>query len=242
MNTEDGTITLIQPPDDLLTQVTPTITFTAAGSNGDTITINGVVITLVTSGPTGNEILIGGSASATATNLQAFLAASNDPALTVANYTVSGAVVTIVCPPGFTLATSSTAITLSDGIGYAFPLQTTAWLKMQDVVTKALAFPLSSANFEDLYGTFSDEGSLETAISILGQINTTAAKYGDPQTLISSLPDFAHSVTPPSSIYGHAVWLAAQTQLAAQQIGSLLNEGLADIGQEVRPDSRGSRT
>ena len=53
---------------------------------------------------------------------------------------------------------------------------------MQDVVTKALAFPLSSANFEDLYGTLRDEGSLETAISILGQINTTAAKYGDPQT------------------------------------------------------------
>ena len=109
---------------------------------------------------------------------------------------------------------------------------------MQDVVTKALAFPLSSADFQDLYGTFSDEGSVETAVSILGQINTTAAKYGDPQTLISSLPAFQQADTPPSSIYGHAVWLAAQTQTTAQQIGSLLQDGLTDIGQETDPNQR----
>jgi hypothetical protein len=118
---------------------------------------------------------------------------------------------------------------------YAFPLQTNAWLKMQGVVTQALAFPLSSANFEDLYGAFDDEGSVETALSILGQINTTAATYGDPQTLISSLPDFQQSDNPPSSIYGHAVWLAAQTQLAAQQIVSLLTTGLNDISLMKNP-------
>jgi hypothetical protein len=121
---------------------------------------------------------------------------------------------------------------------YAFPLQTSAWLKMQDVVTTALAFPLSSANFQDLYGTFTDESSVDTALTILGQINTTAAKYGDPQTLISSLSEFQQSDTPPSSIYGHAVWLAAQTQTAAQQIGSLLNQGLTDIGQVTDPAQR----
>jgi hypothetical protein len=121
---------------------------------------------------------------------------------------------------------------------YAFPLQTSAWLKMQGVVTTALAFPLSSATFQDLYGTFTDEGSVETALTILGQINTTAAQYGDPQTLISSLPAFQQSDTPPSSIYGHAVWLAAQTQTTAQQIGALLNQGLTDIGQETDPAQR----
>jgi hypothetical protein len=122
---------------------------------------------------------------------------------------------------------------------YAFPLQTNAWLKMQGVVTQALAFQLNSAGFEDLYGTFNDEGSVETALSILGQINTTAAKYGDPQTLISSLRAFQKSDTPPSTIYAHAVWLAAQTQLAAQQIESLLNVGLTDIGKdETDPTQR----
>ena len=122
--------------------------------------------------------------------------------------------------------------------GYAFPLQTNTWLKMQDVVTKALKFPLSSADFQDLYGTFSDEGSVETAVNILGQINTTAAKYGDPQTLISSLSAFQQADTPPSSIYGHAVWLAAQTLTTAQQIGALLQDGLTDIGQETDPAQR----
>jgi hypothetical protein len=121
---------------------------------------------------------------------------------------------------------------------YAFPLQTAAWLKMQGVVATALAFPLTQTDFTNTYGTFSDEGMVETALTILGTINTTAAKYGDPTTLISSLESFQQAGTAPSSIYGNAVWLAAQTQLAAQQIGSLLNQGLTDIGQNPDPGTR----
>lgn len=116
--------------------------------------------------------------------------------------------------------------------GYAFPLQTDAWLKMQTVVNRALAFPLSKDDFSNLYGTFTDEGTVQSALEILGQINTTAKNYGDPKTLISDLAAFQQVDTPPDSIYGHAVWLAAQTQLAAQQIGSLLEQGLTDIGSE----------
>lgn len=108
---------------------------------------------------------------------------------------------------------------------YAFPLQTNAWLKMQAVVKTAIGFPLSAADFTNLYGTFSDQGGVETAVAILGSIQKTAAGYGDPQTLISELPEFQKAGTPPASIYGHAVWLASQTQVAAQQIGSLLDEG-----------------
>lgn len=122
--------------------------------------------------------------------------------------------------------------------GYAFPLQTAAWLKMQAVVQTALGFPLTSNDFTNLYGSFSDEGTVETAVSILSAIQQTANQYGDPSTLISSLPEFQSAGTAPTSIYGHAVWLAAQTQLAAQQIGSLLNEGLTDIGQEPDPKTR----
>lgn len=114
---------------------------------------------------------------------------------------------------------------------HTFPLQNDAWVKMQNVVTQALAFPLSSADFTDLYGTFSEEGSVETAVNILGQINTTAAKYGDPRTLINSLADFQQANDPPSSIYGHAVWLAAQIQVAAEQIHNVLNAGITDIGK-----------
>ena len=121
---------------------------------------------------------------------------------------------------------------------YAFPLQTTAWLKMQDVVRIALSFPLAKDQFTNLYGTFTDEGSVDTALTILGAIQQTASQYGDPQTLISQIAEFQQANTAPDSIYANAVWLAAQTQLTAQQIASLLQDGLNDIGQNPDPQTR----
>lgn len=121
---------------------------------------------------------------------------------------------------------------------YAFPLQTSAWLKMQGVVKTALGFPLSDTNFTTLYGSFSDQAAVSQAVAILGQIQQTANQYGDPQTLISQIAAFQKANTPPDSIYGHAVWLAAQTMTNAQQIVSLLTEGLNDIGTETDPKQR----
>ena len=121
---------------------------------------------------------------------------------------------------------------------YAFPLQTEAWLNMQTVVATALRFPLSATDFQTSYGTFSDEATVEAAVAVLGRINTTALQYGDPSTLISQISTFAQAGTAPSSVYGAAVWLAAQTQLAAQQIASLLNEGITDIGQTADAATR----
>lgn len=121
---------------------------------------------------------------------------------------------------------------------YAFPLQTNAWLKMQTVVKTAVAFPLTSADFTTLYGDFSDEGAVTQAVAILGQIQQTANQYGDPESLISQLSAFQQANTPPDSIYGNAVWLAAQTVTNVQQIVSLLTEGLTDIGTETDPQQR----
>jgi hypothetical protein len=143
---------------------------------------------------------------------------------------------TLIQPPEALLITVTDPST--NQTDYAFPLQTTAWLKMQAVVATALAFPLTQTDFTNTYGTFTDEGVVETALTILGSINTTAVKYGDPTTLISSLESFQQAGTAPTSIYGNAVWLAAQTQLAAQQIGSLLNQGLTDIGLNPDPATR----
>lgn len=120
--------------------------------------------------------------------------------------------------------------------GYAFPLQTSAWLKMQVVVRHALSFPLTAKDFTNTYGTFSDEGAVTDALKVLGKIRTTAIKYGDPQTLISDIQKFQDATEPPASIYGHAVWLAAQTQTTAQQIGTYLNTGITDIGSA--PDAK----
>lgn len=142
----------------------------------------------------------------------------------------------IIQPPPALLTTVTDPNTKETN--YAFPLQTQAWLKMQGVVKTAITFPLSADDFTSLYGTFSDEGSVEAAVAILGAIQKTAAKYGDPQTLINELPQFQQADKAPPSIYGNAVWLAAQTQVTAQQIGSLLGEGLKDIGDEPDPNKR----
>jgi hypothetical protein len=120
----------------------------------------------------------------------------------------------------------------------AFPLQAEAWLKLQHAVTKALQFPLTSTDFENTYGTFSDEASIETAVRILTEIKVTVTRLGDPQTLIGSLPNFQQSDTAPGSLYGIAVWLAEQTKVAAQNILSMLTRGLTDIGQQSDPTQR----
>lgn len=96
-----------------------TVTFTGAGTAADTLTLNGVAITFVASGPTGNQVLIGGSAAATAANLQTFLQNSANSLLTVASYSTVGAVLTITYKTvgtggnAYSMVKSSTAITLS---------------------------------------------------------------------------------------------------------------------------------
>lgn len=96
-----------------------TITFSAAPTAADTVTINGVLITFVSSSPTGNQVLIGATGATSATNLNTFLQASVNAGLTVLNYAVAGSVVTVasnsvgVAGDSITLSKSSTALTLS---------------------------------------------------------------------------------------------------------------------------------
>lgn len=96
-----------------------TATFSAAPTAADTITINGLAITFVAASPTGNQVLIGSSAATSATNLNTFLQGSSNADLTVLNFSVSGAVVTIASKSvgtagnSIAISKSSTAITLS---------------------------------------------------------------------------------------------------------------------------------
>lgn len=52
---------------------TGTVTFADVGDDGDTVTIDGIEITFVAATPTGMEVLIGGTAAETATNLANFV-------------------------------------------------------------------------------------------------------------------------------------------------------------------------
>jgi len=98
-----------------------TITFASNPSASDTVTIGGTAITFVASGPTGSQVLIGGSPSATATNLLNFLQASVDTNLVKGIYSLVGTVLTVTyyqigtAGNSFTLAKSSSAITISGG-------------------------------------------------------------------------------------------------------------------------------
>lgn len=98
-----------------------TITFDTNAAANDTVTIDGTLVTFVASSPTGSQVLIGASAAATATNLNTFLNASADANISLASYSVVGSVVTATYKTvgttgnSFTLAKSSTHITLSGG-------------------------------------------------------------------------------------------------------------------------------
>ncbi|WP_369067473.1 DUF3383 family protein [Burkholderia gladioli] len=96
-----------------------TVTLTTNPAANDTVTINGTAVTFVAAAPSGSQVLIGGSAAATAANLQAFLAASADANLSQCSYSTTGAVTTVTAIAlgnagnAITLAKSSSAITLS---------------------------------------------------------------------------------------------------------------------------------
>ncbi len=68
---------------------TGSINFTVNPSSGHTIVLNGITWTFVTGSPTGNQTQIGGSLSATLTQLATDLTASVNASLTVANYAAS---------------------------------------------------------------------------------------------------------------------------------------------------------
>jgi Protein of unknown function (DUF3383) len=96
------------------------ITVSANPTALDTITVNGITVTFVGSAPTGNQVLIGGTAAQTAVNLHTFLQASTSPNIRAATYSVAGAVISIVynsvgvAGDAYTLVTSNAvAITLS---------------------------------------------------------------------------------------------------------------------------------
>jgi hypothetical protein len=92
-------------------KATGTITMTNQPVAGDTVTVNGVVITFVAAVTEPYQVLIGATKQNTATNLQVVLSDSINPLLTVAEYTVSGAVVTITYQLGGTGGNAYTLVT-----------------------------------------------------------------------------------------------------------------------------------
>ncbi len=95
------------------TQATGTLTAGANLVNTETIAVNGVTFTFVTGASTSTNVHIGATKEDTMTNLAAVLNASANASISVATYTVDGAVLTVTYDAGgttgnsFTLANSS---------------------------------------------------------------------------------------------------------------------------------------
>ena len=95
------------------TQATGTLTAGANLVNTETIAVNGVTFTFVTGASTSTNVHIGDTKEDTMTNLAAVLNASANASISVATYTVDGAVLTVTYDAGgttgngFTLANSS---------------------------------------------------------------------------------------------------------------------------------------
>lgn len=98
---------------------TGTITIATNPADGETVTVNGVLITFKTALTTGNQVKLGASAGATATALAAFLNASPLASLSVATYVAAASVVTVtydiktVSGNSFTLAAGQATVTVS---------------------------------------------------------------------------------------------------------------------------------
>lgn len=108
-------------------KATGRLTVASVPAEGDTVTVNGVVITFRTANPVGNEVLIGATAAATATALAAFLNGSNLAALSVASYSAAAAIITVsfdksgVAGNAFTLAAGQASVTVQAMSGGVVP-------------------------------------------------------------------------------------------------------------------------
>lgn len=94
----------------------------SGGVAPDTLTINGTAFTFVAAYTTGNQILVGPVAAATAANIKAILSASVIEDVAEATYALDANIVTVefkdagTAGNSFTLAESSSSITISGGV------------------------------------------------------------------------------------------------------------------------------
>jgi len=147
------------------TAASGTITFSGMPAANDTVTVGGTAVTFVAANPTGNQVLIGGTAAQTAANLQAFLQASADVNISKCKYSTTLAVTTVTYASvgtagnAFTLAKSSTNIavsgaTLAGGVNASTITYATSPASGQDIstqlglVTGVASAPVNGVNAE----------------------------------------------------------------------------------------------
>ncbi len=154
----------------------------AGGVAADTLTVNGTALTFVHASPSGNQILVGPTAAATAANLQTFLAASADSNIVQATYATVGTLISVTAAsPGtagdsFTLAKSSSHISLSGAnlSGGAVP-SSVGYATAGSGTDISALLKLTSSTSQALIGGFDAESPVQCAAALA---DLSAAWYG----------------------------------------------------------------
>lgn len=109
-------VSSIKPDANLYSDVSPPtfasgfIELVCNPNNGDTLTVNSILITFVSVLTTGNQILIGGTVMETSNSLQSFLSTSSISQIAAATYTLNANVITVTAA---LVGTGGNAFTLS---------------------------------------------------------------------------------------------------------------------------------
>lgn len=133
-------------------------------------------------------------------------------------------------------AQASVKQTLASSPDNVFALQSTDWSNMQKAVTHGLQLPITQGDFTDKYGAFDDTADVQGAIQIFNTINTLLTQYGDPSSIAQDIDQYTSMTDPPTAIFAYTVWLAAQVELAAQNIQNEFNAFVQDVLPSLSPD------
>ncbi|MBO3698074.1 hypothetical protein J4E76_06415 [Fabibacter sp. E12] len=117
---------------------------------------------------------------------------------------------------------SSTSASPSNNLasknGQAFILFDHDWLKLQSFITSCLQMPITTGDFASKYGTFSDQTLIDNCVTAMQSIQAMGTQMGDPSELrkkVEQDPNYLSGPTPPTELFGHCAWMAAQLSIAA---------------------------
>lgn len=163
-------------------KATGTVTFGSNPSPSDTLVLNGVTLTFVASSPSTNQILIGSDEVATAANVQAYLNATSNSSLTVANYSTAAGVISIeyktvgTAGNSYTLSETGSAITVPATLsGGAVPSSVGYATSPGSGTDISSILKLTSATSQGLPEGYDAESPVECAAALA---NASALWYG----------------------------------------------------------------
>lgn len=195
-------------------KATGSYTFTAQPAANDTITINSIAVTFVTSGATGNQVNLGANLTATLTALASFLNASVNGSLSVASYSSTSTKLKITYK---TIGTAGNSFTLASSQANAVASGSTltggaaaGWTAYSDsMITAAVIQTLTPTNtmwISDTAptGAAANDYWWKTA-NASGGLNLGLTQYSATSGIWSTVSVFVGTAAPSSPTAG-SVW------------------------------------